>query len=214
MAEQPKKISIVIPVYNASSLLNELQQKIDLVFKEIAIPYQLVFVDDCSKDDSWQIIKEIKSKFPEKITAIRLAKNFGQHNAIACGFHYCTGDFVITMDDDLQHPPEEIPKLIKCATESGADVVYGISEKYKRSLLRNTTSTVFKATTRYTSSSTGNGSPFRIIKKSIVKKIITHNQQFVFIDELISWYTSNITFVIVNHNESGLKGFHATQGIN
>ncbi len=205
MAEQPKKISIVIPVYNASTVLIELQKRIDGVFKEINIPYQLVLVDDCSRDDSWSVIKEIKSQFPENITAIRLAKNFGQHNAIACGFHYCSGDYIITMDDDLQHPPEEIPKLIKKATENGADVVYGISDKYKRSLLRNTTSIVFKVTTKYTSASTGNGSPFRIIKKSIVKKIITHNQQFVFIDELISWYTKNIEFVVVDHKASGLK---------
>lgn len=210
MAEQPKKISVVIPVYNSSSLLVELSNRIDAVFTGINTPYQLVLVDDCSKDDSWDVIKDIKSKFPENITAIRLAKNFGQHNAIACGFHYCTGDYIITMDDDLQHPPEEIPKLINGAIETRADVVYGISEKYKKSMLRDTASKLFKMTTRYTSSAIGEGSPFRILKKNLVKKIITHNQQFVFVDELISWYTSNFAFVIVNHNSSGLKASRYT----
>lgn len=210
MTEQLKKISVIIPVYNSSSLLVELHQKIDHVFNGINIPYQLVLVDDCSKDDSWNIIKELKSKFPEKITAIRLAKNFGQHNAISCGLHYCTGDFVITMDDDLQHPPEEIPKLINGIIETGADVVYGISEKYRKPMLRDTASKLFKMTTRYTSSAIGEGSPFRIIKKSLVKKMITHNQQFVFIDELISWYTSSFAFVVVNHNASGLKASRYT----
>ena len=205
MAEQPKKISVVIPVYNASSVLYELQKKIESVFSEIATPYQLVFVDDCSKDDSWSVIKDIKSKFPDKITAIRLAKNFGQHNAISCGFHYCAGDYVITMDDDMQHPAEEIPKLIKCAVETGADLVYGISDNYKRSMDRNAFSRLFKVTTRMSSTSTSEGSSFRLLKKSLVKKIISHNQQFVFIDELASWYTSNIQFVNVTHNTSALK---------
>jgi glycosyltransferase involved in cell wall biosynthesis len=205
MTEQPKKISVVIPVYNASTVLYELQQKIDAVFKELNIPYQIVLVDDGSKDDSWKVIKDIKSKFQNNITAIRLAKNFGQHNAISCGFHYCTGDYIITMDDDLQHPAEEIPKLIKCASETGADVVYGISEDYKRPVVRNAFSRLFKVTTRLSSTSTSEGSSFRLLRKSLVKKLITHNQQFVFIDELASWYTSNIEFVHVIHNSSAIK---------
>jgi glycosyltransferase involved in cell wall biosynthesis len=199
------KISIVIPVYNSSEVLFKLQKSIDQAFSDIKIDYQIVFVDDFSHDNSWEVIRAIKNQTPGKVTAIRMAKNFGQHNAIFCGLQYCTGDFIITMDDDMQHPPAEIPKLIECQKATGADLVYGISKKYKRPLFRRITSRGFKFTTKHTSSSTGEGSSFRMIKQDLAKKLVTHKQSFVFIDELISWYTGNIQFTYVEHNESSLK---------
>jgi glycosyltransferase involved in cell wall biosynthesis len=206
MPGEIKKISIVIPVYNSSSILKELFEAIDKVFSSSNMPYQLVLVDDCSTDNSWEVLTEIKRNNPGKVTAIRMAKNFSQHNAIFCGFHHCTGDLIITMDDDMQHPVDEIPNLIKCQLETDADVVYGISESYKRSMLRNTSSKVFKASTKATSDHYTGGSSFRALKRDIVMKIITHNQQFVFIDELISWYTKSIEYVIVRHDASKLGG--------
>jgi polyisoprenyl-phosphate glycosyltransferase len=114
MAEEIKSISIVIPVYNASAALNALQMEIDKVMTALKVPYKLILVDDGSEDNSWEIIKDIKNRNPEKITAIRMAKNFGQHNALFCGMRHSKGDYVITMDDDLQHPPDEIIKLLQC----------------------------------------------------------------------------------------------------
>lgn len=205
MSAEVKKISVVVPVYNSAPTLKTLFDEVDKVFSGLNLQYQLVLVDDCSQDNSWEVIKELKSRNGNKITAIAMAKNFSQHNAIFCGLHHCTGDLIITMDDDLQHPPDEMAKLIEKQKETGADVIYGISTKYNRSAVRNTFSKGFKVSNKIVANEnyTG-GSSFRLLKKEIVKKLITHNQQFVFMDELLAWYTSNIEHVVVRHEPSKL----------
>ena len=209
--ERPSfKISVVVPVYNASKVLYELYERVDKMFSAKQMAYQLIFVDDYSLDDSWDIIKDIKSKNPTNVLAIRMAKNFGQHNAIFCGFRYCSGDFIVTLDDDLQNLPEEIPMLLRCQQETGADVVYGISSTYSKPLARKAASKAFKTATRILSKAIGEGSSFRLLKKSMVKKMITHHQYFVFVDELISWYSSNIQFVKVTHQKSSIKNSRYT----
>jgi glycosyltransferase involved in cell wall biosynthesis len=202
MTSEVKKISVVVPVYNSAGTLKDLYESVDKVFASINMPYQLMFVDDCSQDNSWDTIKELKHNNPGKITAIGMAKNFSQHNAIFCGLHHVTGDLVVTMDDDMQHPPEEIKVLIKHLQETNADMVYGVSAHYKRSAIRNTFSKAFKASTKLSTPEATRGSSFRILKRDLVKKIITHNQQFVFIDELVSWYTKNVRYVQVENRES------------
>ena len=203
--KEVKKISVVVPVYNSSKILYELQSQLEKACAELNLPYQLVLVDDYSYDDSWEIIKDIKSKRPTNVLAIRMAKNFGQHNAIFCGLRYCTGDVIITMDDDLQSTPSEIVHLLECYKETGADVVYGISSSYKKPLARKVASRTFKTATKLLSKSIGEGSSFRLLEKSLVKKLITHTQYFVFVDELVSWYSSNIEFVKVKHEYSKVK---------
>lgn len=205
MQNEVSKISIVVPVYNSSKVLYELQNQVEKALAEIQLPYQLVLVDDYSQDDSWDIIKDIKTKFPEKVIGIRMAKNFGQHNAIFCGLRYCSGDVIITMDDDIQSPPSEIKYLLERYKETGADVVYGTSTKYNKPLARKVASKSLKTATRLTSKSLGEGSSFRLLRKDLVKKLITHTQYFVYVDELISWYSSNIEFVNVKHERSQVK---------
>jgi polyisoprenyl-phosphate glycosyltransferase len=195
------KISIVVPVYNASKVLFELRERIESALTGSGHTYEIIFVDDYSTNDSWKIIKELKKNYPGIVVGIRFAKNFGQHNAIFCGLHYCTGDFIVTVDDDLQNPPEEIMKLIECQENTGADIVYGISTTYQRPLLRRVTSNLFKFSSKVTSNSRG-GSSFRLLKKELVKKLISHNQYFVFLDELVAWYTSNMEFITVRHDKS------------
>lgn len=205
MSAEVKKISVVVPVYNSAPTLKYLFEGIDKAFTSLNMQYQLVLVDDCSHDNSWEIIKELKSRHANKITAIAMARNFSQHNAIFCGLHHCNGDFIITMDDDLQHPPDEIAKLIERQKETHADVVYGVSTEYKRSAARNVFSKGFRVSNKIVANKnyTG-GSSFRLIKKEIVNKLIAHNQQFVFMDELLAWYTSKIEHVIVRHEPSKL----------
>lgn len=204
MTEEIKSISIVIPVYNASAALNDLQVAIDKAMTQIGVSYKLILVDDGSKDGSWEIIKDLKNKNPGKITAIRMAKNFGQHNALFCGMRYSKEDYVITMDDDLQHPPDEIGKLIDCIKKENADIVYGISENYHRPFKRKLWRWGFKLSSRLTFSASSEGSSFRLIKGDLVSKLIQHNQEFVFMDELINWYTSNIKYLKVRHDPSRL----------
>jgi glycosyltransferase involved in cell wall biosynthesis len=120
---ETREYSIVIPVYNSEFTLNELHNRITKVFEKVTDNYEIIFVDDCSRDNSWNILKEIHSK-DKRVKIIHLIKNFGQNNAIFCGLNHSCGKYVVTMDDDLQHPPEEIPKLIE-KIKQGYFVVYG-----------------------------------------------------------------------------------------
>ncbi len=117
--------SIVIPVYNSEKSLSILFDGITDTMNRMGKSYEVIFVDDGSKDTSWDVLQAIKQQDEEHVTAIKLAKNFGQHNALLCGFSFAKGTAIITMDDDLQHPPEEISKLIEQYEKTKADVVYG-----------------------------------------------------------------------------------------
>lgn len=205
MPEEIKNISIVVPVYNSSVALKDLQSAIDKAMKQQSLSYKLILIDDGSEDTSWEVIKDLKNKNTEIITAIRMAKNFGQHNALFCGMRHAKGDYIITMDDDLQHPPDEIIKLIECAKKTNADLVYGISENYRRPFKRKLWRWGFKFSSRLTFSATSEGSSFRLLKRELVNKLVQHNQEFVFIDELVNWYTTNIQFTKVRHDTSTLR---------
>src|ERR1044071_2348961 len=103
--------SVVVPVYNSSTSLVELCTRIRTAMIGLGT-FEIVLVDDGSTDDSWKVLKTVKEKNPDTTRIVRLSKNFGQHNALTCGFMLSKGEFIVTMDDDLQHPPEEIHKLI------------------------------------------------------------------------------------------------------
>jgi len=121
--------SIVVPVYNSEPMLEELYERIKTVFEQtIHQHFELILVDDGSRDNSFTVMQQLRAK-DRRVKIIQMAKNFGQHPAILCGFSYVKGDFVVTMDDDLQHPPEELPKLIDVMNER--DDVDVILAKYK-----------------------------------------------------------------------------------
>ena len=130
------KYSIVVPVYNSAPTLDELYNRVKRVF-EITLnePFEMILVDDSSHDNSFAKMAEL-SRNDSRIVSVQLAQNFGQHNALLCGFSHARGDYIITIDDDLQHPPEEIPKLI-AAMEANEkiDVVIGKYETKKHSLM-------------------------------------------------------------------------------
>lgn len=129
--------SIVIPVYNSAKVLDELYDRIKTVFEEtIREKFELILVDDASKDGSLDVIKRL-SEMDDRVKYIHLARNHGQQRAVLCGIEFTGGDYVITMDDDLQHPPEEIPKLIaKMESNPEADVVIGMYDSKKHNGIR------------------------------------------------------------------------------
>lgn len=195
------KISVVVPVYNSEDTLIELHKRIRDVFHSLNSGFELILVDDSSTDKSWEIISQLKSDFPTEINGVKLSKNAGQHNALLCGFHFCKGEYVITMDDDLQHPPEEISKLIQQQRQTDAEVVYGIYKESKHSKVRNFASAFAKKTSVYFSENkTGKGSPFRLLSAGIAEKIRLSGHQFVYMDEIIHWFTSEVSFVEVDHH--------------
>lgn len=195
-------ISIVIPVFNSQDNLEELFQRIDKVLTETGKRFQIIFVDDASKDNSWQKLQSIKGIGQGKVTAIQLKKNAGQHNAIICGLNLSQGNITITMDDDLQHPPEEIPKLLKTYEQTQSDVVYGMYRSKKHGAIRSAGSAAVQQSTKYFADyGKASGSSFRLFSKDLVNKLKGHSQAFVYLDEIIHWYTSNISQVEVEHNE-------------
>ncbi len=206
MSEQVK-YSIIIPVYNSKGSLEELVQRINsaLSGKE----FEILMIDDGSTDGSWDILKMLQKRHPD-IIAIQLTKNFGQHSALFCGFNFCTGDLIVTIDDDLQHPPEEILKLIAKQQETNADVTYGIYTSKQHSAIRNSGSYMVKKSAKLAAGASGLGSSFRLIKKDIVQKIVEgYKQNFFYLDEVFYWYTSSFAYAEVRHDnrKHGTSGY-------
>lgn len=195
----PLKYSVVIPVFNSEDSLEELFLGIKALFEERKDNFEVVFVEDHGRDGSWEVLKKLKAENPEEIKAILLSKNFGQHNAILCGFGFAKGEFIITIDDDLQTPPSEIAKLIDAMKAEPVDLVYGIALKKNHSRARNLGSSSLKKSSKALHGSPGEGSSFRLITRDLVDKILHHHQHFIYLDEVLYWYTDDIAFVEVTH---------------
>ncbi|MCB0410421.1 MAG: glycosyltransferase family 2 protein [Flavobacteriales bacterium] len=200
--EGNSKISVVIPVYNSSATISELVDRLIKTFDTLTnYQYELIFVNDGSTDDSWKLLKEERAKYPDVIKAINFTKNYGQHNALLCGFSFCSGDFVVTMDDDLQHPPEEIFKLIEAQKLNNADIVYGMPIVKQHSKIRNLGSLFIRKTSNYKRQTQEGGSSFRLIRRNLTNVLVEkHSQHFLFLDAALNWYSTNIELVNVKHD--------------
>ena len=198
------KYSIVVPVYNSENTLEELYDRTRKVIEEeVGAEYELVLVDDSSKDNSFQVMTKL-SKADPRVKSFQLAKNFGQHNALMCGFANATGDYIVTIDDDLQHPPEEIPKLIKAmADDSSVDVVIGKYDEKKHGPIRNFGSKVINMIAMDTTDKTAELSmtSFRLMKRYIVDYILQIKIDTPRIGYLIMAITDRIINVTIHHDE-------------
>ncbi len=195
------QFSVVVPVHNSSESLKPLFERIKAVFNARNDRFEVIFVDDYSQDESWSIISELKKHFPKEVKAIKLGRNFGQHNATFCGFSFAEGQWIITMDDDLQNPPEEIPALIEVCEKTNCSVVYGIANKKNHSKVRNAGSKTLQKSSKLFYDNPGNGSSFRILSRDLIDQILQHDHNFVYIDELINWYTRSVYFIEVEHHK-------------
>jgi undecaprenyl-phosphate 4-deoxy-4-formamido-L-arabinose transferase len=189
--------SVIIPVYNSSESLRELCGRTHSTLKKMTNDFEIILVDDYSSDGSWNELAKLKTEFSENVKIVRLAKNYGQHNAIFCGFKYATGEYVITIDDDLQNHPEDIVVLIEEIKNTNLDLVYGIDKSNKNAPIRKASGDVWKKISKNLEGGLGEGSSFRIFNSSLLNKIMNHNQHFIFLDELLFWYTNFIGFVPV-----------------
>jgi polyisoprenyl-phosphate glycosyltransferase len=120
----PPKYSIVVPVYRSAATLPELHRRLTEVLCALGEPYEIVFVDDCSPDGAWSVLRGLAER-DRAVVALQLMHNAGQGNATLCGLSEARGEIVVTLDDDLQHPPEEIPSLLRALGED-IDVVMGV----------------------------------------------------------------------------------------
>jgi len=202
------QFSVVVPVYNSEDTLCELYVELKNYFRNSNKTFEVIFIDDCSSDNSWDVILKLHTE-NSGITGVKLSKNSGQHHAISCGITHAKGDFIITIDDDLQIKPIQIEKLIEAQQRTKADVVYGIYPQKKHSVLRNWGSKIFGAIFKTYANTISKGSSFKLIKSVVAHKVTTHNIKHLYIDEIINWYTQNIATVEVEHypREKGKSGY-------
>lgn len=204
------EFSVVVPVFNSERTLEELCTRISGVFQKMNASYEIILVNDFSSDGSWNKIKEIKQRYPENLVAIHLRKNFGQHKAILCGFQYAHGEYVVTLDDDLQFLPEDIEIMAQKAKSTQADLVYGTyRDERQHSAVRRFGSNFVGFIFYKFGNTVGQGSSFKIVHHSVIDKIKDYNHSFTFIDEILSWHTTKIEWQDVRHEQrkDGQSGY-------
>ena len=204
-----KDFSIVVPVYYSEKTLAELYLRIEKYFTKKQKSFVVIFVDDGSADKSWEVLLTLKKKNPHTVTAVKLTQNYGQHNALFCGLTFVKGEWVITIDDDLQTPPEEIEKLLLTQENTGAELVYGYYEKKEHSLIRNAGSWFVGKIFKNFANMSGKGSSFKLISSFVTEKVISRNYRMFFLDEILAWHTDNIEHVVVEHlpRKEGQSGY-------
>lgn len=199
-----RTLSVVIPVYNSAATLRALLERLLQVLPTVAEQFEVILVNDGSRDSSWQVIVELSRQYPV-VQGINLMRNFGQHNALLAGIRAARYAVLITMDDDLQHPPEEIPTLLRVLFSDqgqGFDVVYGVPMHLPHSPWRNFTSWLTK---RMMAQAAGvkearNFSAFRAFRTELRDAFASYQSPTVFLDVLLSWGTTRFGSVRVRHD--------------
>jgi undecaprenyl-phosphate 4-deoxy-4-formamido-L-arabinose transferase len=202
MATEPdaRTLSIVVPVYNSDEALPKLIARLEPVLAEHSDAYEVILVDDCSHTDAWRVIEDLAAT-RKWLLGVRLMRNYGQHNALLCGIRKARYDIIVTLDDDLQNPPEEIPKLL-AQLDQGQDVVYGTPVREQHGLWRDMASRITKVAL-----SGGMGaetarkvSAFRAFRSRVRAAFANYPGPFVSIDVLLTWGTNRFVSVPVRHD--------------
>ncbi|MCI7738724.1 MAG: glycosyltransferase family 2 protein [Lachnospiraceae bacterium] len=195
--------SVVVPVYNSEHTLYELYERVSKVFDEtLHEEFEMILVDDGSKDHSYEVMEELHDK-DNRVKIIQQARNFGQHPALLCGFKYVKGDFIITMDDDLQHPPEEIPKLVKVMNErDDVDVIIAKYEGRQHNIIRRmgTWVSVYATSKMLKKPRDLEITSFRLIRRFIVDAIVKMDVHLPQIGNLLVQTSNRIINVPVHHD--------------
>ena len=191
---------MVIPVYNSEQILPELTRRLAAILPQTSNRYELILVNDGSRDGSWDQISRLAAEYPW-IRGIGLMRNYGQHNALLCGVRAATYPITIIMDDDLQHPPEEIPRLLEKLAE-GHDVVYAAPQEGQHGFWRNTAAQVTKLALQSVlgAETAGKVSPFRAFRTRLRDAFATYQGSFVSIDVLLSWATNRFSAISVRYD--------------
>lgn len=177
-----KKVSVVIPVYNEQDSLPELLRRTDAACATTGRQYEILLIDDGSSDDSARMLTEAAEAEGSHVVAVLLNRNYGQHSAIMAGFSHVTGDLIITLDADLQNPPEEIPRLVAKADE-GYDVVGTVRQNRQDSIFRKTASKMInRLIQRTTGKAMGDyGCMLRAYRRHIIDAMLNCHERSTFI---------------------------------
>ncbi|HOK06855.1 MAG TPA: glycosyltransferase [Syntrophales bacterium] len=194
-------ISLVIPVYNEEKNLRPLMERITAAMAPLGRPYEVIFIDDGSRDSSLEILKDLASR-PE-VRVVELTRNYGQHAAILAGFSVCRGEIVVTLDADLQNPPEEIPRLVGVMEEGAYDVVGTIRKHRRDSLLRIVPSRIVnRIASRITGVAMSDwGCMLRAYRRPVVERMVACHEHATFIPALATVFGKRVTEIEVAHEE-------------
>jgi glycosyltransferase involved in cell wall biosynthesis len=198
-ATSPVHISVVVPVYGCEGCLVELHRRLVLAIESITHEFEILLVNDASPDSSWAAIQTLAAEDP-RVKGINLSRNFGQHYAIAAGIDHAEGDWVVVMDCDLQHPPEEIEKLYRKALE-GHDIVFGRRAERQDALLKRATSRLFARVLSYLTDSRHDGtvSNFTIASRKVVRTLRTMRERNRSYPLLLNWAGYDVALVEFQH---------------
>jgi len=192
-------LSVIVPVYNSEQILHRLILRLQEVLINIGYNYEVILVNDGSADQSWHTICELSNRY-NWIHGINLMRNFGQHNALLCGIRSAKYDIIVTIDDDLQHPPQEIPKLINKLGKD-YDVVYGVPQKQRHGIWRDIASKLTKLALKSVMNIeiARNVGAFRAFRTQLRDAFSAYKSPFVSIDVLLTWGTTRFAVVPVSH---------------
>lgn len=195
--EETHGISVVVPVYNGEQTLGDLVPRLVDVLRGLERPFEVILVDDGSGDASPKIVQELASTVPA-VVGVLLTRNFGQHNALVAGIGLTRYDTVVTMDDDLQHLPEEVPRLVEALTDD-VDLVYGVPTEEEHGVWRSLASRMVKASlaSAVGAKAARSVSAFRAFRGTLRPVLTESHDSFVSLDVLLSWATTRIDTVPV-----------------
>jgi len=200
-ATQTPVVSCVIPVFRAAPALAELTRRLTDVLSIEVESFEIIFVEDCGGDNSWETIESLAAN-DRRVRGFQMSRNYGQHNAILCGIRQARGAIVITMDDDLQHPPEELPKLLAKLAE-GFDVVYGPPQQEQHGLLRDLASQITKLALEEAmgAANAKKVSALRAFRTDLREAFAAYRSPTVNIDVLLTWASTRFAAVPVRHEQ-------------
>jgi glycosyltransferase involved in cell wall biosynthesis len=197
----PPLISVVIPVYKAETMLDELYRRLRAALETVSPHFEIVLVEDCGGDRSWEVIERLAAADP-RVVGLQFSRNFGQHYGITAGMDQCRGDWVVVMDCDLQDQPEEIPRLYAKAQE-GYDVVLALRGARQDPPLKRLTSWLFYRLFSYLADIRfdGDSGNFRIMSRQVVKNFNRMREQLRFFGGHVQWMGFPTTGIEVAHDE-------------
>ena len=193
-------ISIVVPVYGGSAALPELCSRLHATMRTAGLDYEVILVDDRGQTEAWSVISTVAARHPQ-VRGLRLGRNFGQHAATICGISYARGKWIVTMDDDLEHPPESVPALL-AAGDDDHPLVYGVFEKRTHAAYRNLSSKLMRRMLKRAFPDLNEDySSFRAIHAPLARQLDRFGLNRPYIDGMLSWLTSSTCSVGVPHEQ-------------
>ena len=195
-----RSISAIVPVYNSQNSLLALIARLEPILLQVSNDFEIILVNDGSRDSSWETIQKVAQN-NRRVRGLNMMRNYGQHNALLCGIRAARKGLIVTLDDDLQNPPEEIPRLIE-AIETGYDVVYGYPEHEQHGFWRDLASQITKIALRSAMGveTARRVSPYRVFRTQIRDAFAEYRSPHVSIDALLSWGTTRFGAIPVLHD--------------